>query len=62
VAPEHAAVVVQLVEDDDPQVLEQLHPPRVVGEDRGVEHVGVGEHHVARSRTTRRSAGGVSPS
>ena len=44
VAAEHAAVHVQLVDDDDPQLLEQLEPLRVVGEDRRVEHVRVGHH------------------
>ena len=43
VAAEHAAVHVQLVDHDDPQLLEQLEPLRVVGEDRRVEHVRVGD-------------------
>ena len=46
VAAEHAAVGVQLVDDDVLQVLEQLEPLGVVREDRGVQHVGVGDHHV----------------
>ena len=44
VAAEHAAVRVQLVDDDHPQLLEQLEPLGVVGEDRRVEHVRVGDH------------------
>jgi hypothetical protein len=39
---------VQLVEDDVLEVLEQLHPLRVVGEDPGVEHVGICDDDVAR--------------
>ena len=41
VAAEHAAVRVQLVDDDDPQLLEELEPLGVVGQDRRVEHVRV---------------------
>ena len=44
VGAEHAAVRVQLVDDDDPQLLEQLEPLGVVGEDRRVEHVRVRHH------------------
>ena len=47
VAAEEAAVGVQLVDDDDPDLLEQLEPLGVVGQDRGVEHVGVGDHDLA---------------
>ena len=47
VAAEDAAVRVQLVDDDDPQLLEQLEPLGVVGEDRRVEHVRVGDHDLA---------------
>ncbi len=47
VAAEDAAVHVELVHDDDPQLLEQLEPLRVVGEDRRVEHVRVGDHDLA---------------
>ncbi len=43
-AAEQAAVGVQLVDDDELQVLEQLEPLGVVGEDRGVEHVRVRDH------------------
>ena len=43
VAAEHAAIGVQLVDDDVAQVLEQLRPPRVVRQDPRVQHVGVGE-------------------
>jgi hypothetical protein len=42
VAAEHAAVRVQLVDDDELELLEQLEPLGVVGEDRRVEHVRVG--------------------
>jgi hypothetical protein len=38
----------ELVDDDVAEVLEQLEPLRVVRKDRGVEHVGVGDHHLAR--------------
>ena len=44
VAAEHAAVGVQLVDDDDPDLLEELEPLRVMREDRGVEHVRVRDH------------------
>ena len=47
VAPEHAAVRVQLVDDDEPELLEQLEPLRVMGEDRRVEHVRVGDDDLA---------------
>ena len=40
-AAEDAAVRVQLVDHDHPELLEQLEPLGVVGEDRRVEHVGV---------------------
>ncbi len=48
VAPEHAAVLVQLVDDDVAEILEQLHPLGVVRQDGGVEHVGIGDDDVAR--------------
>ena len=48
VAAEHAAVGVQLVDDDELELLEQLEPLRVVGEDRRVEHVRVGHDDLAR--------------
>ena len=41
VAAEHAPIRMQLVDDDDAELFEQLVPLRVVGEDGGVEHVGV---------------------
>ena len=47
VAAEHPAVGVQLVDDDHPELLEQLEPLGVVGQDRGVEHVRVGDHDLA---------------
>jgi hypothetical protein len=48
VAPEDAAVGVELIDDDDPELLEQLEPLRVVREDGGVEHVRVCHDHLAR--------------
>ena len=47
VAAEEAAVGVELVDDDDLELLEQLEPLGVVGQDRGVEHVGVRDDHLA---------------
>ena len=47
VAAEDAAVVVELVDDDVFQVLEELDPLGVVGQDPGVEHVGIGQDDVA---------------
>ena len=46
VAPEDAAIGVQLVDDDEAQVLEQLRPARVVRQDARMQHVGIAEHHV----------------
>ncbi len=46
VAPEHAAVRVELVDDDVAKVLEEPDPLRVVRQDPRVEHVGVRQHHV----------------
>ncbi len=46
-AAEDAAVVVELVDDDVLEVLEELDPLRVVRQDAGVEHVGVGQDDVA---------------
>ena len=43
VAPEDAAIGVQLVDDDVAQVLEELRPPRMVRKDPRVHHVGVAE-------------------
>jgi hypothetical protein len=47
VAAEDAPVVVELVDDDVFKVFEELDPLCVVGEDPGVEHVGVGQDDVA---------------
>ena len=47
VATEHAPVRVQLVDDDVAQLFEQLEPLGVVGQDRRVEHVRVGDHDLA---------------
>ena len=57
-AAEHAAVGVQLVDDDDPELLEQLEPLGVVGEDRRVEHVRVGDHDLAGGPDRRTDRGG----
>ena len=46
VAAEDTAIGMQFVDDDEPQVLEQLRPLRVVRQDPRVEHVGVAEHDV----------------
>jgi hypothetical protein len=46
VAAEHAAVRVQLVDDDEAEVLEELGPLRVMRQDARVQHVGVAQHHV----------------
>ena len=47
VAAEDAPVGVELVDDDHLELLEQLEPLRVVGQDRRVEHVRVGHHDLA---------------
>ena len=44
VRAEHPAVAVALVDDDDLEVAQEPGPPRVPGQDRPVQHVGVGEH------------------
>jgi hypothetical protein len=44
VAAEEAAVGMQLVDDDEPQVLEELEPLRVVRKNRRMEHVRVRDH------------------
>ena len=63
VAAEHAAVRVELVDDDDPELLEQLEPLGVVGEDRRVEHVRVRDDDLAGAADRRPDrAPGVSPS
>ena len=48
VAAEDAAILVQLVDDDVAEVLEQLHPLRVVRQDARVQHVRVRDDDVAR--------------
>ncbi len=48
VAAEEAPVSVQLVDDDDPELLEELEPLRVVGQDGRVEHVRVRDHDLTR--------------
>ena len=50
VTAEHAAVGVQLVDDDELELLEQLEPLGVVGQDRRVEHVRVGHDDLAGAR------------
>ena len=57
-AAEHAAVRVQLVDDDDLELLEELEPFRVVGEDRRMEHVRVRDHDLARGPHRRADRGG----
>ena len=51
-AAEHAAIRVQLVDDDVAQVLEQLGPARMVRQDARVQHVGIAQHDV-RARADR---------
>ena len=51
-AAEHAAIGVQLVDDDVAQVLEQLRPARMVRQDARVHHVGIAEHEM-RARADR---------
>jgi hypothetical protein len=58
VPTEDAAVGVELVDDDVAELFEQLEPFRVVREDRGVEHVRVGHHHLARTPDGRPDGGG----
>ena len=57
VAAEHPAIGVQLVDDDDLELLEQLEPLRVMGEDRRVEHVRVGDHDLAGGPDRRADRG-----
>jgi hypothetical protein len=47
VAAEDAPVVVKLVDDDVLEVLEEVDPLGVVGQDSGVEHIRVGEDDLA---------------
>ena len=57
---ENAAVGVRLVDHDVAQVAEELGPQRVVGQDAGVEHVGVGQQHArAAADTAARGLGRV---
>jgi hypothetical protein len=58
VASEHAAIRVELVDDDHLELLEQLEPLRVVGEDRGVEHVRVRRDDLAGLADRRADRGG----
>ena len=58
VSAEDAAIRVQLVDDDDLELLEQLEPLGVVGEDRRVEHVRVGHHDLAGGPDRRADRGG----
>ena len=51
-AAEHAAIGVELVDDDEAQVLEQLRPLRMVRQDPRMQHVGVAQHDV-RARADR---------
>src|SRR5882672_1755669 len=57
VRAEHAAVRMQLVQNDEPQVLEELHPLRVMGEDPGVEHVRVRDDDVTGAADGRAYGG-----
>ena len=52
VTAEHAAIGVELVDDDEAEVLEQLRPLGVVRQDPRVQHVGVAQHDV-RARANR---------
>ena len=61
VPAEHASIRVQLVDDDDLELLEELEPLGVVGEDRRVEHVRVGDHHLAGGPNSRPDRGGRVP-
>ena len=45
-AAEHAAIRVQLVDDDEVEVLEELGPARMVRQDARVEHVGIAQDDV----------------
>ena len=47
VAAEDAPVGVRLVDDDETELLEELEPLRVVGQDGRAQHVRVGDHHLA---------------
>ena len=56
VRAEDAPVAVALVDDDVPQVAQEAGPPGVAGQDRAVQHVGVGQHVDACWRTQSRSS------
>ncbi len=59
-APEDAAVGVELIEHDVFEAFEELHPLRVVGQDGRMEHVRVGQHDVpGGSHRTAGVGGGV---
>ena len=45
-APVDAAIIMQFVDYDIPQVLEKLCPSGVMGQDSGMEHVRIREDHV----------------
>jgi hypothetical protein len=53
VRAEDAAIHVRLVHDDEPQVVERVAPPVVVGEHPDVEHVGVREDRVRAAPDVR---------
>ena len=57
VAAEDAAIRVELVDHDDPELLEQLEPLRVVGQDRRVEHVRVRHDDLAGGPDRRADRG-----
>ena len=59
-ATEDAPVGVELVEDHEAEPLEQTNPLGVVRQHPGVEHVRVGEHHLASlPQGTPRPRGGI---
>src|SRR5262245_61756 len=49
---EHPAVGMQFVNDDVPQILEQLGPARMMRQDPRMQHVRIAEHQV-RARANR---------
>ena len=46
VAAEDATIRMQLVDHDEPEILEELRPTRMVRQDARVQHVRVAQHHV----------------
>ena len=40
------AIIVQLIDDDIPQIFETFRPFRVVGQDAAVQHIRIGEHNL----------------